>query len=59
VTSDFTLHFLALGKHGPIKTLARVLRQDQASALVRVEVRDSSPDERLLAVATGTAEPLE
>ncbi len=58
VTTDFTIHYLALGKVGPLRTEARVLRLDVASALVRVEVRDAGADDRLVAVATATSEPL-
>ncbi len=56
VTTDLALNYLALGRAGPIRTSARVLRPGPAGALVRVEVRDAGAQQRLLAVATATAE---
>jgi uncharacterized protein (TIGR00369 family) len=56
VTTDLALNYLALGRGGPIRTNARVLRAEPAGALVRVELRDAGRDDRLMAVATVTAE---
>lgn len=56
VSVDLAINYLALGKVGPIRSQARVLRRDPAGALVRVELRDAGADDRLLTVATVTAE---
>lgn len=56
VTTDLALNYLALGRAGPIRTRARVLRVESAGALVRVEVRDAGAGERLLAVATANVQ---
>jgi uncharacterized protein (TIGR00369 family) len=58
VTTDFAIHYLAPGRHGPITTSARPLRTDTASTLTRIEVHDQGAGNRLIAVATTTAEPL-
>lgn len=58
VTSDLALHYLALGRQGPIRTRARILRRDEASALLRIEARDESADHRLVTAATATVEAL-
>ena len=56
VTTDLTIHYLALGRHGPIRTTTRLLRSLPASALVRVEIRDAGAADRLVCVATATVE---
>lgn len=53
---DLAINYLALGRVGPIRSRGRVLRRDPAGALVRVELRDAGAEDRLLAVATVTAE---
>jgi len=58
ITTDFAIHFLSLGKVGPLVTSTRLLRGNPQDALARVEVWDSSDEPRLVAVATGTCEPL-
>jgi acyl-coenzyme A thioesterase PaaI-like protein len=57
VTTDVTMHYLAMGRAGPIRTRAHVLRSAGEATLVRVELRDFGADDRLLAVATATARP--
>ena len=58
VATDFAINFLALGRIGPIRTRAEVLRPLAAGALVRVELRDAGRSDRLMTVATVTAEPM-
>lgn len=55
VSVDLAVNFLALGRVGPIRSRARLLRRDAASALLRVELRDVGEDDRLLTVATVVA----
>jgi len=52
VTTDFSVHFLSLGRVGPLKARARVLRADGPRALLRVEVRDRGQDDLLVSLAT-------
>lgn len=52
---DLTTRFLALGREGPVRSRAELLRRDDASALLRVELRDAGQDDRLVAVATALA----
>ncbi len=52
VTTDFSVHFLSLGKAGPLRANARVLRVDGDNTLLRVELRDRGQENRLLSVAT-------
>lgn len=58
MTTDFTMHFLSLGKKGPLRTNARVLRRDPSGARLRVEIRDAGAGDRLVTVATSAAGPL-
>jgi uncharacterized protein (TIGR00369 family) len=58
VTTDFAIHYLAPGRHGPVFTRSRPLRMDSASTLTRIEVHDRGAGNRLIAVATATAEAL-
>ena len=51
-TCDLSVHFLALGREGPFRTRARLLRRERDAALFSVELRDMGQDERLGAVAT-------
>jgi acyl-coenzyme A thioesterase PaaI-like protein len=55
VTTDFSVHFLSLGKAGPLRASAQVLAAESDHALLRVEVRDRGNDDRLLSVATARA----
>jgi acyl-coenzyme A thioesterase PaaI-like protein len=59
VTTDFSVHFLSLGKAGPLRASAQVLRAEGDHALLRVELRDRGQDDRLLSVATARAGFLE
>jgi acyl-coenzyme A thioesterase PaaI-like protein len=52
VTTDISLHFLALGKQGPIRSRATLLRRDADSALFSVSLHDAGQDDRLASVAT-------
>ena len=56
VSVDLALNYLSLGKVGPIRSRARVLRRAPAGALVRVELRDAGADDRLLTVGTVNAQ---
>ncbi|MBM4335282.1 MAG: hypothetical protein FJ108_05115 [Deltaproteobacteria bacterium] len=56
VTTDLEIHYLALGKLAPIHASTRLLRRDDRSAALRVEVRESGPDARLCYVATTRVE---
>jgi acyl-coenzyme A thioesterase PaaI-like protein len=49
-TEALTLHYLALGRVGPYRSEARVLRRDAAGAWVRARIHDRGADERLLAL---------
>jgi uncharacterized protein (TIGR00369 family) len=51
---DLSVHFLAIGRAGPVRTQARVLREGADALLLRVEARDAGAQERLCAVATAT-----
>ena len=55
-TSDLAIHFLALGRSGPVRSQARLLRLDPEAALLRVELRDTGADDRLMCVATASVE---
>lgn len=44
------IHYLALGRRGPHRSEARVLRRDAAGAWVRISVRDTGADDRLIAL---------
>jgi len=52
VTTDLSVHFLALGKQGPFRTRATRLRSDPETALFSVEILDAGQEDRLMAVAT-------
>jgi uncharacterized protein (TIGR00369 family) len=56
VTTDLALNYLALGRAGPIRTRGRLLRREPAGALVRIGLRDAGAEERLVAVASATAQ---
>ncbi|MCP4035510.1 MAG: hypothetical protein GY733_01125 [bacterium] len=52
ITKDLVIHYLALGKVGPIRTRARVLENSPHGTRLRIEVNDCGSDQRLLSVAT-------
>lgn len=54
-TSDAVLHFLNPGRTGPVTATTRVIGDRPDGALVRVEIRDSGADDRLMAFAVATA----
>lgn len=56
VSVDLALNYLSMGKVGPIRSRARVLRSTSAGALLRVELHDTGADDRLLTVGTVSAE---
>jgi acyl-coenzyme A thioesterase PaaI-like protein len=51
-SSDLVVHFLALGRTGPMRTRGRVLRRDAGRAVLRVELLDAGEGERLCTIAT-------
>jgi acyl-coenzyme A thioesterase PaaI-like protein len=53
-TRDLAIHYLALGREGPVCSAARLLRRGTAEALLRAELRDAGAQDRLLAVATAS-----
>jgi len=53
-TRDLAVHFLAIGRKGPMRTRARRLRRDGDAALLRVEARDAGADDRLCVIASAT-----
>jgi uncharacterized protein (TIGR00369 family) len=55
-TTDLALNYLALGRVGPIRTRGRLLRREPAGAVVRIELRDAGAQDRLVAVASATAQ---
>ncbi len=54
MSSDMELHYLALGKIGPVRTRSRMVRQRAESAIVRVEIYDAGAADRLMCVANVT-----
>ena len=57
VTADLAIHYLSMGKAGPFRTRARVVRASRDSVLTRVEMVDAGKDDLLMAVAMNTAAP--
>ena len=53
-TRDLAVHFLAIGRAGPLVTRAALLRRGRDEALLRIESRDAGADDRLCTVATAT-----
>lgn len=51
---DFATRFLALGRGGPIRSHATLLRRSDDTALFRIELRDAGQEDRLVTVATAT-----
>ena len=54
VTRDLAVHFLAIGRAGPLTTRAMLLRRGGDEALLRIESRDRGAGDRLCTVATAT-----
>jgi uncharacterized protein (TIGR00369 family) len=55
VVADLAIHYLELGRTGPIRTRAQVLRRGAGHAVARVEITDGETPERRLCLATATA----
>ena len=53
-TRDLAVHFLALGRSGPIRTGVTRLRRVGEDVLLRIESRDAGAEDRLCTVATAT-----
>jgi acyl-coenzyme A thioesterase PaaI-like protein len=53
-TRDLAVHFLALGRSGPMRTRATRLRRMGEDVLLRIESRDAGAEDRLCTVATAT-----
>ena len=51
---DLSVRFLAIGRQGPLRTSARILRADGDALLLRVESRDVGAGDRLCTIATAT-----
>jgi acyl-coenzyme A thioesterase PaaI-like protein len=59
-TTDLHIHYLALGRSGPFRARAEVLRVEPRGAVVsRVELVDTGAEDRLLALGVATAEPID
>ena len=54
LSSDIELHYLSLGKVGPVKTRSRLVRQNVDGAIVGVEIYDGGAEYRLMSVAKVT-----
>jgi acyl-coenzyme A thioesterase PaaI-like protein len=52
VTQDLQVHYLALGRVGPIRTRTRWLAGDECEARLRVELVDTGQEDRLVSMAT-------
>jgi uncharacterized protein (TIGR00369 family) len=55
-TTDTVLHFLSPGRVGPVTATAFPYGRRADGVLVRVEVRDTGNDDRLMAVAVTTVQ---
>ena len=53
-TRDLSVHFLAIGRVGPMRTRAWLLRETGEALLLRVEARDAGAEDRLCTIATAT-----
>jgi uncharacterized protein (TIGR00369 family) len=53
-TRDLAVHFLAIGRAGPLRTRATCLRGGEGEALLRIESRDAGAGDRLCTVASAT-----
>lgn len=56
-TRDLALHFLAIGRSGPLRTRVTRLRRGGGEALLRVETRDAGGAGRLCTLATVSVAP--
>jgi uncharacterized protein (TIGR00369 family) len=56
-TRDLSVHFLAIGRQGPLRTRVTRLRKGGDGALLRIESRDVGAGERLCCVATAQVGP--
>jgi uncharacterized protein (TIGR00369 family) len=52
ITSDVSVHYLSLGKSGPIRSRAALLRREPGAALFSISLFDAGQDDRLATVAT-------
>lgn len=57
LTRDMVIHYLSLGKAGPLSSRAKVLRSTGNGALLRVELYDEGRDRRLLTAITAEVGP--
>jgi acyl-coenzyme A thioesterase PaaI-like protein len=57
-TVDLHLHYLALGKHGPFRARAEVLRRTAGQVVSRVDLVDTGNEARVLALGVATAEAI-
>jgi len=57
VATDLSVQYLALGRTGPFRTRARVLRHSRHGAALRIELRDAGAGDRILALAGVHCEP--
>jgi uncharacterized protein (TIGR00369 family) len=53
-TRDLAVHFLAIGRAGPMRTRAALLRRSGGDVLLRLESRDAGAGDRLCTVATAS-----
>jgi uncharacterized protein (TIGR00369 family) len=53
-TRDLSVHFLAIGRVGPLRTRASLLRETGDALLLRLEARDTGAEDRLCTIATAT-----
>lgn len=56
VVSDLAIHFIALGRVGPMRTRAHLLRRRESGALLRIELADTGAEGRLGALAIAWVE---
>ncbi len=55
VVLDFAVPYLAMGKHGPFRSEARVVRATREHALVEIDLIDSGQGDRLMTRSTALA----
>ena len=56
-TRDLAVHFVAIGRKGPLRTGVQLLRRDGGGALFRVESRDLGADGLLCVLGSARVEP--
>jgi uncharacterized protein (TIGR00369 family) len=54
---DLSVRFLALGRAGPVRSEATLLRHSDEAVLLRVALRDTGQDGRLVSMATASVRP--